>query len=73
MLLEPGRRFIVLGYLLVAWASGTRAQTKVVLTNDDGWATANIRQQYTSLTEAGYNVSLPSSASIFFLLMREMR
>jgi 5'-nucleotidase len=28
----------------------------VVLTNDDGWAVAMIRQQYTALNNAGYKV-----------------
>lgn len=31
--------------------------TKIVLTNDDGWATAMIRQQMTDLIKAGYDVS----------------
>jgi hypothetical protein len=31
---------------------------KVVLGNDDGWATSNIRAFYNSLNQAGYNVSL---------------
>ena len=34
---------------------------KIVLTNDDGWASANIRQQYTALQEAGYNVRFSNS------------
>jgi hypothetical protein len=31
---------------------------KVVLGNDDGWATSNIRSFYNSLNQAGYQVSL---------------
>lgn len=29
---------------------------KLVLTNDDGWAVAQIRAEYEALTEAGYDV-----------------
>ena len=32
------------------------AQKKIVLSNDDGWATANIRALYQALTEEGHNV-----------------
>ena len=35
-----------------------QAQKKIVLTNDDGWDVANIRQQFDALTNAGFNVSL---------------
>ena len=38
---------------------------KIVLTNDDGWATAQIRKQYSDLKAVGYNVR----HSIFFLLL----
>jgi hypothetical protein len=31
--------------------------TKVVLTNDDGWATAGIRAQRNALVAAGFNAS----------------
>jgi 5'-nucleotidase len=30
---------------------------RVVLTNDDGWAVAQIRAQYEALTASGYDVS----------------
>ncbi|KAL5480414.1 hypothetical protein ACEPAI_1684 [Sanghuangporus weigelae] len=46
-------------------ATQVRAQptgTKVVLSNDDGWATANIRALYTALTDEGYNVVLSAPA-----------
>ncbi|KAL5514052.1 hypothetical protein ACEPAG_2813 [Sanghuangporus baumii] len=38
------------------------AGTKVVLSNDDGWATANIRALYAALTDEGYNVVLSAPA-----------
>ncbi len=38
------------------WSTLAYAQSKIVLTNDDGWATANIRAQDTALTTAGFNV-----------------
>ena len=31
--------------------------TNIILTNDDGWAVAMIRQQYAALIDAGYDVS----------------
>ncbi len=33
------------------------AATNIVISNDDGWATAQIRQQFDALTSAGHNVS----------------
>lgn len=33
------------------------ARVKLVLSNDDGWAAANIRSQNAALELAGYNVS----------------
>lgn len=45
---------VLLAILLV---SGTRAATKIVLTNDDGWAVAQLRAEYTALTAVGYSVS----------------
>ncbi|KAE9400879.1 sure-like protein [Gymnopus androsaceus JB14] len=36
--------------------------TNIVLTNDDGWAVAMIRQQYATLIDAGYDVVLASPA-----------
>ncbi|KAI0081879.1 survival protein sure-like phosphatase/nucleotidase [Panus rudis PR-1116 ss-1] len=41
--------------------SATQAQ-KIVLTNDDGWATAQIRAQFNSLVAAGYDVIVASPA-----------
>ena len=38
---------------------GTAGQ-KIVLTNDDGWAVAQIRAQFDSLEDAGYNVDILS-------------
>jgi len=35
--------------------------TKIVLTNDDGWAVAQIRSEYVALKAAGYEVSLEPS------------
>lgn len=42
----------VLGVLI-----SSRAQT-IVLTNDDGWAVAQIRAQFNALDAAGYNVRM---------------
>ncbi|KIK64938.1 hypothetical protein GYMLUDRAFT_194708 [Collybiopsis luxurians FD-317 M1] len=36
--------------------------TNLVLTNDDGWAVAMVRQQFTELVDAGYNVILSAPA-----------
>ncbi|KAI0085586.1 acid phosphatase [Irpex rosettiformis] len=52
-------------YLQVALASlfvTAHCQTKVVLTNDDGWAVAQIRAQNDALKAAGYNVILSAPA-----------
>ncbi|KAG6865312.1 hypothetical protein C0991_003616 [Blastosporella zonata] len=40
----------------------TKDATKIILTNDDGWAVAQIRSEYTALTKAGYNVVLSAPA-----------
>ena len=45
------------GFLLVAFPAYTNAVTNIVLTNDDGWAVAQIRSEFTGLTNAGYAVS----------------
>lgn len=37
-------------------------QQKIVLTNDDGWAVAQIRAEYTALKAAGYDVKHPIAA-----------
>ncbi|KAH9856282.1 sure-like protein [Lenzites betulinus] len=52
------RRFALLLSLLLSYA----AATNIVITNDDGWATAQIRQQFDTLTSAGHNVVLSSPA-----------
>ncbi|KAI5122402.1 hypothetical protein M0805_002953 [Coniferiporia weirii] len=41
---------------------GVYGQAKILLTNDDGWAVANIRAQNTALRNAGYNVVLSAPA-----------
>ncbi|KAL5480413.1 hypothetical protein ACEPAI_1683 [Sanghuangporus weigelae] len=38
------------------------ARVKIVLSNDDGWAVANIRAQHSELVLAGYNVVLSAPA-----------
>ena len=43
---------------VVAQAGSIPAGTGVVVKNDDGWATAMIRQQFSDLLHAGYRVSL---------------
>ncbi|KAF7974391.1 hypothetical protein HWV62_12226 [Athelia sp. TMB] len=40
----------------------TVTATKIVLTNDDGWAVAQIRAQYTALKAVGYEVILSAPA-----------
>ena len=48
--------------LSLSWCSAVLAindgSAKIVISNDDGWATANIRAQNSALREAGHNVSL---------------
>ncbi|KAI5122403.1 hypothetical protein M0805_002954 [Coniferiporia weirii] len=41
---------------------GVRGQIKIVQSNDDGWAVANIRAQNTALRNVGYNVVLSAPA-----------
>ena len=43
-----------LGFLAVLFS--ICSATRIVLTNDDGWATAQIRAQYDMLWAAGYEV-----------------
>ncbi|KZP09864.1 sure-like protein [Athelia psychrophila] len=50
----------VLGPLLALASAAQSAQ--IVLTNDDGWAVAQIRAQKDALTTAGYNVILSAPA-----------
>ncbi|PPQ94671.1 hypothetical protein CVT25_009432 [Psilocybe cyanescens] len=48
--------------LVFSLIAACTAQKKVVLTNDDGWATAQIRAEYTALQAAGFNVILSAPA-----------
>ncbi|KAH9476816.1 Acid phosphatase [Psilocybe cubensis] len=41
---------------------GCYADTNIVLTNDDGWAVAQLRSEYSALKSAGYNVILSAPA-----------
>ena len=43
---------VLLGLSLAACA----VAQKIVVTNDDGWAVAQIRAEYNALTAAGYDV-----------------
>ena len=43
---------------------------KVVVTNDDGWAVAQIRAQYNALKSGGFDVSL--SSTIFLGLLEPL-
>ncbi|KAH9922171.1 sure-like protein [Fomitopsis serialis] len=52
------RNLAFLGLTLSALAGAQN----VVISDDDGWATAQIRAQYASFTEAGYNVVLSCPA-----------
>ncbi|KAI5122401.1 hypothetical protein M0805_002952 [Coniferiporia weirii] len=47
---------------LAATSAVVNGQTKIVLSNDDGWAVANIRAQNTALLNAGFNVVLSAPA-----------
>ncbi|KAI0789179.1 sure-like protein [Abortiporus biennis] len=47
---------------VISAISAPTSAPKVVLTNDDGWATAQIRAQYNALTAAGFNVILSAPA-----------
>ncbi|CAK5283298.1 unnamed protein product [Mycena citricolor] len=51
-------RTLVLAALVSLALAAPSTKTKIVLTNDDGWAVANIRAQYDALTTAGYDVIL---------------
>ncbi|KZS96820.1 sure-like protein [Sistotremastrum niveocremeum HHB9708] len=61
MLFDLGASIFSLFFLL-AGAACESPKVRVVLTNDDGWAEANIRAQYTTLTEGGYEVVLSAPA-----------
>lgn len=47
------------------------AQYKVVLTNDDGWAEAQIRAEYEALNEAGFDVSESMTGRVRLLIRTE--
>lgn len=48
--------FLVVGFFQVTLATSILPNLKVVLTNDDGWAVAQIRSDYDALRAAGFNV-----------------
>ena len=50
----PLLRAVALALLLERAAVGAQ---KIVLTNDDGWAVAQIRAQYDALVASGFDVS----------------
>ncbi|TBU31194.1 sure-like protein [Dichomitus squalens] len=52
-------RSLALSFTLL---SAYAAATNIVISNDDGWATAQIRQQYDVLTGAGHSVILSAPA-----------
>ncbi len=52
-------------------ARATASAPKVVLTNDDGWAVAQIRAQRDALVAAGFNVRTPPARH--FLLLNQKR
>ncbi len=54
------------GFISLAFfALGVQSQVKnIILTNDDGWAVAQIRAQNDALKAAGYNVSSKHLISI---------
>ncbi len=47
------------------------AQHKVILTNDDGWAEAQIRAEYEALNEAGFDVSVSMTSCVRLLIRTE--
>lgn len=48
--------FSRLPVFLALCCSSIALATNILLTNDDGWAVANIRAQYAELQSAGYDV-----------------
>ena len=48
---------VYLALALTSCASLVNGQVKIVQTNDDGWAVANIRAQNDALVAAGFDVS----------------
>ena len=49
--------FLLTSAAILATIASANGATKVVLTNDDGWAVANIRAKYNALVNAGFDVS----------------
>ncbi|ODV96422.1 hypothetical protein PACTADRAFT_33592 [Pachysolen tannophilus NRRL Y-2460] len=47
----------------IALLASTCYAKNIILTNDDGWASTNIRAAYNALTDAGHNVFLVAPAS----------
>ncbi len=58
--------------LTLSLLSAYAAATKIVIADDDGWATAQIRQQFDTLTSAGHDVSSPYSG-LWGMLARDAR
>lgn len=52
--------------LLVVFAAYVNGQTKILVSNDDGWAVANVRAFFNALDEQGYNVSVRLCLLLFF-------
>ncbi|KAF9463382.1 sure-like protein [Collybia nuda] len=59
----------ILIFSQAASATSVLPNLKVVLTNDDGWAVAQIRSEYNALHEAGFNASPLRSLSFTCVLM----
>ena len=58
-------RAIVLALFCGAWA--VTSAKNILLTNDDGWAVAQIRAQFSALVEAGHDVCF-SCHVLFFIV-----
>jgi 5'-nucleotidase len=56
-------------FIVALAATTVPAQVKVVMSNDDGWAVANIRAQFEAFEDAGFNVrySFPYSSLFYFV------
>lgn len=55
-------------FVIIVLIGGQSQALNVVLTNDDGWATANIRAQFDALNSAGFNVRRSVSRVINYSL-----
>lgn len=62
---------ITLAFVLLASLVALVQTQKIVLTNDDGWAEAQIRAQFEELVNAGYEVH--HSASMHYSLLIEIQ